>query len=189
MKSPQTRVSRLVMRRIIAAVHERFAARTRPLVVHKLILLFCSIQAIVLSTHLIGNTRKPSGGNSFRYSTATPSLAHSLAHAIRAPLRGRAFSDARGDPRSNPGSSAPILCALAGRQELKETGGGGRGKKTLGALAPLVRNSRALRSPLQHASVPRGGGGGGSGLNREMMEFGEAKEEEEVKNLLEHQRS
>jgi hypothetical protein len=39
--------------------------------------------------------------------------------------------------------------------------------------------------------VPRGGGGG-SGLNthreREMMEFGEAKEEE-VKNLLQQQRS
>src|SRR5919107_1653182 len=65
------------------SVHERLAARTQPLVVPKLILLFCSIQAIVRSTtHLRGSTRKPLGGNSFCQSTATPSLAHSPAHLI-----------------------------------------------------------------------------------------------------------
>jgi hypothetical protein len=65
------------------SVHQRFPARTRPLVVHRLILLCWSIQAIVCSTtHLLGNTTKPLGGNSLRQSTATPSLAHSLAHAI-----------------------------------------------------------------------------------------------------------
>src|SRR5215212_3230969 len=88
------------------SVHERFSARTKSLVIHRLILLFWSIQAIVRSTtHLPGSTWKPLGGNSFRQSTATPSLAHSAAHLIRAPLRGRAFVGALRDPPSTPGSS------------------------------------------------------------------------------------
>src|SRR5215216_6936258 len=69
-----------------ASVHQRLPARTRPLVVPKLILLCWSIQAIVRSTtHLLGNITKPLGGNTLHQSTATPSLAHSLAHAISTP--------------------------------------------------------------------------------------------------------
>src|SRR5215208_1183548 len=65
------------------SVHQRLPARTQPLVIPKLILLCWSIQAIVRSTtHLLGNTTKPLGGNSSCQSTATPSLAHSLAHLI-----------------------------------------------------------------------------------------------------------
>src|ERR687897_752635 len=75
------------------SIYQRFPARTQPLVVPKLILLFCSIQEDLRSTtHLLGNTRKPLGGNSFCQSRATPSLAHSLAHLTSTPLLGRAFS-------------------------------------------------------------------------------------------------
>src|SRR5215217_8435626 len=65
------------------SVHQRLPARTQPLVVHRLILLFWSIHDSVRSTtHRRGNTRRPLGGNCFRQSTATPSLGHSLAHLI-----------------------------------------------------------------------------------------------------------
>src|SRR5918995_3996553 len=111
-------------------VHQRLPARTQPLVIHRLILLFWSIQAIVRSTtHLLGKTKKPLGGISFCQSASTPSLAHSLAHAIRAPLRELAFSDAPPDPRSTPGSSrpsrrpCPLLCS-------PRPATGGRGEET-----------------------------------------------------------
>src|SRR3954451_16882015 len=66
-----------------ASVHQRLPARTQPLVVFAQSLLCWSIHESVRSTtHLLGNTTKPLGGNRLRQSTATPSLAHSLAHLI-----------------------------------------------------------------------------------------------------------
>ena len=73
---------------------ERLASLRQLLVVHRLILLFWSNHENVRSTtHRLGNTWKPRGGNSFAQSTLTPSLCHCSAHALRtfsgAGLRGR----------------------------------------------------------------------------------------------------
>src|SRR5215211_6385445 len=82
MKRSQIRASRLVMRRIMAA-YTNASPLAHDLSSSLLILLCCSIQAIVRSTtHLLGSTTKPLGGNSFCQSTATPSLAHSFVHLI-----------------------------------------------------------------------------------------------------------
>ena len=63
--------------------------------------------------------------------------------------------------------------SLSGRQELKETGGGGRGEKTLCAAAPPMGNRRGLRPSLQHPSAPRAGGGS---LRRGTMEQASTQE-------------
>src|SRR5215216_2829472 len=82
MKSPQTRASRLDMRRIMAA-YTNASPLAYNLSQSLLILLFWSIHDSVHSTtHLLGNTTKPLGSNGLRHLTGTPSLAHSLAHAI-----------------------------------------------------------------------------------------------------------
>src|SRR5215211_9428662 len=116
MKRSQTRASRLPPPHEAdhGSVHQRLAARTRPLVVPKLILLCCSIHAIVRSTtHLLGSTTKPLGGNSFCQSTATPSLAHSFAHLINTSSGAGFLWDARGARRSSPTSSqCPILALV-----------------------------------------------------------------------------
>src|SRR5215204_924575 len=98
------------------SVHERLAARTRPLVVPRLILLLWSIQAIVRSTtHLRGSTWKPLGGMSFSQSSATPSLAHSLTHALStssgAGLRARSTSSTL-QPRVFSTQSLPLSSPL-----------------------------------------------------------------------------
>jgi len=98
------------------SVHECLAARTRSLVIPRLILLFWSIQAIVRSTtHLLGNTKKPLGGISFCQSAFTPSLAHSLAHAIStssgAGFRGRSTTSTL-HPRVFLTQSAPLSSPL-----------------------------------------------------------------------------
>jgi hypothetical protein len=98
------------------SIYERLAARTQPLVIPKLILLFWSIQAIVRSTtHLLGNTKKPLGGISFCQSAFTPSLAHSLAHAIStssgAGFRGRSTTSTL-HPRVFLTQSAPLSSPL-----------------------------------------------------------------------------
>jgi hypothetical protein len=49
--------------------------------------------------------------------------------------------------------------SLSRRQELKETGGGGRSEKTLGATASIVGERRGLRSALQRPSEHKAGGG------------------------------
>src|SRR5918993_1613865 len=111
MKSPQTRASRLSMRRIMAAYTNASPLAHRNLSKSLLILLLWLIQENVRSTtHLLGKTWKPSGGSSFCQSTATPSLAHSLAHAIRAPLWEQAFGDAPRDQRSTLTSFLPSPC-------------------------------------------------------------------------------
>jgi hypothetical protein len=65
------------------SVHERFSARTKSLVIPKLILLLWSIQAIVRSTiHLFGKKGLgPFRVINFSISMASPSLFNSLTHA------------------------------------------------------------------------------------------------------------
>ena len=61
------------------SIYERLATRTQPS--RSLCSSSCSGRSMAAS-HLLGNTRKPLGGNSFCQSTATPSSAHSFAHLI-----------------------------------------------------------------------------------------------------------
>ena len=118
------------------SVHHRLAARTRLLIVHRLIRLFCSIHDDVRSsTHLRGSTPKPLGGNSLCRSTATCSLVYFPAHLASAPLRGllRALEE-----RQRPIVYAP----LHGEQEIL---GGPLGCRTVFAEAASSGSKAARR--------------------------------------------
>ena len=97
------------------SIYESLAARTGPLVVfaHPPVLLDPSV--VRSTTHLLGNTKKPLGGNSLCQSTATPSLSHSLAHA-KSTSSGAGFRGRSTRSTLNTGSSVPSLrhCPLLG---------------------------------------------------------------------------
>jgi hypothetical protein len=99
------------------SVHQRLPARTRALLVfaHPSVLL--DPQAIVLSTtHLLGSTTKPLGGNSFCQSTPPRPPWPTPWPTPSTRLLQRAFWGPRRDPHSIPGSYAPSQrpCPLRG---------------------------------------------------------------------------
>src|SRR5215203_5938819 len=93
-------------------VDERLLASTKPLVVHRLSLLFCPSQEKVLSTtHRRGRATYPRGGISLCQSIFLPSLAHSSAQTF-ATCSGTGLGGLRTTSTLRPISSSAHLLPL-----------------------------------------------------------------------------